>query len=294
MAWKHIDKPVSVRCTKAIVKEFAEMEPAPNDRVLRDSRMSFIKSEIDSSTFRVASFASCYCKETKKTYRVNGKHTSTVLCSLNGHFPKDLWAFVERYEADTVRDVADLYSTFDRRESLRTTNDINKAFAAANPELCEIPTRILSLAVTGMSYHKWEGCYSQKPVDMRAALALDNPTFVLWIYFLFTEGDEVRDRKFLKRGAVSAAMFATWGKSPKVAGQFWESVRDESIAQRDNPTRVLARYLREATIRSQRHAGHSASHHEMYVKCIHAWNAYRGGESTTLKYYSDKPTPPVR
>jgi hypothetical protein len=294
MGWRHIDKPQCIKCTKALVAEFAGMEPAPNDRELRPKRQSFIKSEVEKNTFRLAGFASCKCKETGKLYRVNGKHTSMVLSELNGHFPKELFATVERYEADTLRDVAELYSTYDRRESIRTTNDINKAFAAANPDLAEIQPRILSLAVTGMSYSLWEDGYSMKPVDVRAALALDNPTFVMWLYFLFGESCG-QQFKMLRRGAVVAAMFGTWKKAPKKAEEFWQAVRDEAIANRDDPTRTLARYLREAVVRTLRRGnGTSETSHAMYSKCIHAWNAWRGGEATSLKYYADKPTPSIK
>jgi hypothetical protein len=31
----------------------------------------------------------------------------------------------------------------------------------------------------------------------------------------------------------------------------------------------------------------------MYVKCLHAWNAWRRGEATSLQYYAKAPLPDV-
>jgi hypothetical protein len=36
------------------------------------------------------------------------------------------------------------------------------------------------------------------------------------------------------------------------------------------------------------------SDREFYVKCLHAWNAWRRGEETSMPYYPDKPAPAIR
>lgn len=37
-----------------------------------------------------------------------------------------------------------------------------------------------------------------------------------------------------------------------------------------------------------------ATKKEMHVKCIVAWNAWRTGDITSLRYYADKPIPKVK
>jgi hypothetical protein len=180
MAWKHIEQPKTIKCTKPLVSRFAEMEGCPGDRNYKQKTAGVIASAVSDGRMRVASFASVVCRETGKEYRVNGKHTAMVLAGLNGHFPTDMMAHVERYEADTLEDVANLYATFDPRTSARSTFDINKSFSSANPDLAEIPSKVINICVTGIAFAHWEKAYCMRPAELRAQLLLDNATFVLW------------------------------------------------------------------------------------------------------------------
>lgn len=291
MAWK-LTEQKSVRYTHALGTEFSEMEPAPNDRPKRDWRCEQIRSALQSGVFRTCEWASCYCKETKKTYRINGKHTSTVLSEMNGNAPKGLQIIVERFEADTLRDVAHLYSTFDRRGSSRSTGDINVAFSASVPELAEMKQRLVSLCVTGMSYATWEENGKYRPAEERALLVVENKDFLLW--FEKVVGERTSSNCHLSRGPVVAAMFKTWQKSHKAATDFWEEVISESNSSAQSPSRKLSRHLLTSTVRSIRSTGTGAKmkdgrkiegFHSLYCRCLHAWNAYRRNATTDLKYY---------
>jgi hypothetical protein len=285
-----LEKPKCVKVTRSLAKQFSEMDAAPHDRNFSATRGSFIKAAIVEGRFRVADFASVKCKETRKTYRVNGKHTSMVLCELNGDMPSDLFAVVEEYEADTLEDVAKLYATFDHRKSLRTTGDINKAFAAVNPDLAELPSRIINASTIGLSFATWEEGYYGHEVDERAALLLANPNFVLWVYLLLSGHGS--DHSPLCRGPIVAAMYRTFQKSQKQSSEFWELVRDESHPDSDNATRALGRWIATHSIKSGVVRGkHIDSRRGIYVRSIHAWNAWRRNETTDLRYHHDKPTP---
>jgi hypothetical protein len=91
-------------------------------------------------------------------------------------------------------------------------------------------------------------------------------------------------------------MFATWQKAKQAATDFWTSVRDETGPSPTTPDRRLARYL--LTVGLDRGKGalgvRKAQPREFYVKCLHAWNAWRKQETTNLNYYADKPVPVVR
>ncbi len=62
------------------------------------------------------------------------------------------------------------------------------------------------------------------------------------------------------------------------------------------PDRKLARYLLTVGVHvgGGTHKIKTASQREVYVKCIHAWNAWRKEESTDMKYYVDKEIPAIR
>lgn len=294
MAWKHLEKPTMQKVSRALANEFANMEPLPHDRNFNPTRGEFIKSAIVDGRFRVCDFASFKCKATGKTYRVNGKHTSMVLAEMNGDFPRDLFAVVERYEGDTMEDGAKLYATFDHKRCLRSVSDINKAFAASHVELAEIPLRIINTCATAISYAMFEDAYHQHEADVRAALLLPNSDFVIWVYFLMQGHNSSRHP--LMRGAVVAAMFKSFGKNQKKASEFWEHVRDEDHPSNVHPTRTLAKWLNSHAMRTgAKLAKGLDSPRGMFVRSIHAWNAFRdGSDLTELRYFPKAKTPAAK
>src|SRR5689334_994497 len=135
MAWKMIGEPKTRKLTRALAEEFSGMTPAPHDRPLNSTRCGIIRKALELGKFRTCEWAKAHCAQTKQTYRINGKHTSTTLCQMNGEFPNKLSVIVEEYECETLEDVAALYCTFDTRSSARTTGDINLIYSACCDEL---------------------------------------------------------------------------------------------------------------------------------------------------------------
>lgn len=87
---------------------------------------------------------------------------------------------------------------------------------------------------------------------------------------------------------------ATYDRAPVVAMQFWSAVRDESAPDRNDPTRTLARFLIRAVVAgSNVKSKEITTHREMFVKSLHAWNAFRAGETTALNYHSGAPIPKI-
>lgn len=293
MGWK-IQKLETGTLTREIAMKYREMPPVPNDRPLSESRLAFLGDMFKAGHLRRAEFASVFVKQANATYRVDGKHTSELFASMNGEFPKGFPCIQEIAVADTMEDAAQLYSTYNAKESSRTQSDINAAFAGADDELRHVCRDTINFAVTSMSYAMWEGSYSTHDSRERARLSIDNKPFVRWLARM-TEGS--KEYRFMRRGSVGAAMYRTFNKSQKAATEFWTEVRDATNPEPKNASRVLAKYLLTTMISSQRATGtgiKTDTLHGMYVRCIHAWNAWRAGESTTLKYFPDKPTPGVR
>lgn len=289
--FKLIGKPRSVKVTKAIIEEFTSMTPAPNDRPFKQVRFDSYLKFWKAGKFRPATWAKAYCKANETTYRVNGKHTSLMLRS----FPKlpDYSVYIEEYECDTLEDVADLYSTFDSKMQTRSASDIYLAFAGTIPQIADFSPKIINAAISGMAYHTWQGNISSTQAVERAELVLEHPAFVVWLYKLMN--GYLGSRKNMFRQAVIGAMFGCWFKVHSAATDFWSAVRDETGPTPNSPDRKLAHYL--LTHGSDRGRGQStletASAREMYVKSIHAWNAWRTNKSTNLKYVAKDPVPRI-
>lgn len=291
--WKLVDRPKTVRVTKQLARDFAEMDAPPQDRPLNERRLMVYRKMLANESFRPVAWATCRCKETGGTYRINGKHTSTLLSSLET-IP-EFYAVVERYEAETLEDVARLYSTFDSKTQSRTASDINRAFAASVPELAILPTSLISLAVTGISYATWQDAYSSRVPAERAELMLDHVDFVLWLNDMI--GGKKETYRHLYRGPVVSAIFLTWQKSRKDAQAFWLAVRDETGESPSLPDRRLAKWLSTMNIsfgmHSQGPSSRRSTPREFFVRCLHAWNAWRKGQATDLKYFPNAKVPAV-
>lgn len=278
-----------VRLTKVLAKEFAEMDPCPRDRAMRESLLSHHRNNLANGNFRPPHWASARCAEDGKVYRVNGKHTSNVIFSSPKEIPNGLKALVERYECETLEDVAKLYGTFDSKYSARSTGDINRVWAAAIPALAALPNRTINLAVTGMAFALWESLNRHKSAEERAVLLTEYPGFVLFLDELY-QGDS----RHIQRGAVAAAVFVTWRKMQADAKDFWEAVRDGSGTPHNSPDRKLNKLLLSSSVlhASGVNTGKKALvHREMYVKCLHAWNAWRKDADTDMKYFPSAKTP---
>lgn len=295
MAWRILERPKVVRCSRTLVNRFYDMRGWDGDRDLKPHIVSHIANEVDHKRFRVAAFASVLCKEDGLEYRVNGKHTSHVLSQMNGTFPEDLDAFVERFEADTRQDVPPIYATYDNPLNNRSTIDICQGFAAANQELLSVPRRILGVCSAGMSFAIWgDDLYAHKREE-RAKLLLDAPEFVLFAREILKGAR--KNIQHVNRSPVAAAMFLTWQKSRKAAGEFWELVRDGSGPDHTSGDRKLFKHLLATAVgrgRGKDKTKQQEDHRAMFVRCIHGWNAWRKGETTALNYHEDKPIPSVK
>lgn len=288
------EKPRTMLATRALVDEFANMETLPRDRPLSERRMAVYERILKAGEFRPVTWASAYCEETGSTYRVNGKHTSMLLSKLPS-MPTDFYVTVERYICPTMEDVAKLYATFDSREAMRTGNEIIHSFASTVREFDGLNRRTLPLVVSAAAYHEWGMNYFSRPISDRAERLLDNIDFTIWLDAMLFPHEGIRS-KFLVRTPVTTAMYGTWRKTKSGSNEFWGHVRDEDELQ-GSTTRVLARYLVGRTVKNA-HTGTVAekqvvSFREMYVKCIHSWNAWRKGETTNLKYFASAKIPAI-
>jgi hypothetical protein len=297
MGWVLMNRPRTVRVDKKFACEFANLDAAPHDRPLSERRLNAYRAMFQQGLFRPCTWAKAFCTETNGWYRVNGKHTSILLASMP-EIP-EFYVTIEEYKCDTLHDVARLYATFDSRIQSRTSRDINVSFAATVPALAEVSGRVVNLSVVGMAYYTWgDACHKKQPAE-RAELLLEHTDFVLWLNGIVglkgkqKEDEGIKSSQHLQRGAVAAAMMATWMKVPDKATEFWTAVRDETGARNTLPDRKLAHWLlTTGTLNVGVKTEKRADEREFYARCVTGWNAWRQGKSTDLRYYpsADLPT----
>lgn len=295
MGWKLTGHPKTQLVTTTLAKKFAEMDAAPNDRPLSEVRMRVYEKLIKEGGFRPCQWAAAYCKETGGTYRVNGKHTSTLMMGLNP-LPQ-LYAVIEWYECDELRDVSRLYATYDSKMQSRTVSDINRSFAACVPDLAGVHQRIIDRVPSAVWYSRMQERYSVMQPAERAEALLEHCDFVLWLDKLVENTGT--NCGHLRRMPVVAAIFATYQKSQRAALEFWTAVRDETGPKPECPDRKIGRWLmlNSTGVSGRRKDSTSrfrVKDKEYFVKCLHAWNAYRAGETTNLNYHASAAIPAVK
>ena len=290
LMWKLKSTPKALKVTSKLAHEFAELDAAPHDRPLSERRLAIYQRIMARGEFRPCTWAKAYCEQTGQWYRVNGKHTSTMLSGME-QVP-DFCVTIEEYQCETLEDVARLYATYDSKLANRTSMEINRTFAASVPELSSVQDRIICAVVSGLAYAKHGDGYGAIPAAERAEMLFDAVEFCLWVQEMIGGSS---DCLHLRRVPVVAAMYGTWLKSHKDASGFWEAVRNETGDSPSRPDRRLAKFLLTVNVDNGRGAARArrCAPKEFYVKCIHAWNAWRKDQSTDLKYYSSAKVPAI-
>lgn len=291
--WRQTEGPKVTKVTKTLATTWSEMKPCPHDRPLRQARVDSHRQSVREGTFRTCEWAWVKCLATQETYRINGKHTShAFVAEWDTISKKPVSVIISGFEADTLEDVAKLYCTFDSKTAARTANDVYRIYAAAHPELADLPSRTVNLGISGLAYNLWmDNVASHTPED-RAELAIQHHQFIVWLQTMLG----VTDNKCIRRGPTVAAMARTWFKSPEDSAEFWSKVRDASGPDRATPDRILNKYLERHAVRSgmgAQSAKDQVHPREMFIKCLHAWNAWRRNESTALRYNPNNPVPSV-
>lgn len=295
MGWELVGHPKTVKITKKLAADWAAMEPVGADRPLSEIRLQVYAKMLKEGGFRPVSWAKVHVEETGETYRVNGKHTSTLFSTADPPEGVQLYAVLEEYRADTSLDASALYATFDSKTQTRTVTDINRQFASVIPELAGYDTVTINLMVGSLNYNIMETNQGNKKTTAAKAEALfENVERIQWVLGII--GHRTGKGRGLGitfnplwRVPVVAAMLKTYDKAKGSATEFWTAVRDETGSSPDKPDRRLAKWLGAFRLvggKSDRGVvRYYTQPREFYVRCITAWNAWRGGEKTELKYF---------
>lgn len=279
MAYKYLGSKM-VPLTHDFAMEFATMDTFIGERPEKAKRMKFLESRLSDGMFYAPRWA--YAWFNGKKVRMNGQHSAKVLANSNGHFPIGLQAIVDEFECETDEDLADLFSHFDHRDSARSNSDIVGAHQKTVAGVRDIRTSYVDRLLSGIVYHM-TGAYTdgaRATVDERARLIRQYESYVKMF------ADIIKPKQVSGRVGCSGAMFATYIANKSESFTFWNLVVNETHPEADHPTRTLGKWLRETSL-----SGEHWTPRAYYSKCIHAWNAFRRGGSTNLKYHPKSPLP---
>src|SRR4051812_3375646 len=82
--------------TRDLAEEFRKLEASPTERELNPSRIKHLREKAEAG--QLVTFHWSTAKLGNKKLRMNGQHSSNMLCSLNGQFPNDLKVHLDEYE----------------------------------------------------------------------------------------------------------------------------------------------------------------------------------------------------
>jgi hypothetical protein len=295
MAYELVGTPKTEKVTQSLAITFRDMDPVPHDRPLNDKRVEAYRKMLAAGLFRPVQWATVHCNETQATYRVNGKHTSNLFSQYE-ELPQQIHATIEHYHCDDLDDVARLYATFDSRTQVRTTNDINRAFAAVDSDLSDLPSKLVNICVTAICFSRWSDQYTSRSAAERAEVLLEDESkrFIAWASTVL--GSKNDSTRHLWRSPVVSAMHSCYSKCKRDANEFWLAVRDGTGETPKTPDRILNKFLLSTGVGpnggpDHRRRSKTASTREMVVRCIHAWNAWRRDSVTDLRYHAQAKIP---
>lgn len=267
-----------------LAREFNQLMPAPVERNLDTKRVNYLRERADAGTLVSFNWARVKLGKTGEVMRVNGQHSSTMLSSLNGNFPKGLYAHIDDYEVENEEGMALLFRQFDARQSGRSIGDVAGAYQNLEPALREIPKPIAKLGMEGLVWQQQHAV--GVPVlkgDERFTQFSDTRyhPFLQWLGTVFS----IKTPE-LKSIPVVAAMYGTHDANPKEAEAFWNSVARGGVEYDDTaPATVLDAWLKEARERKRTDLKPA----NYYQGCIYAWNAHRKAQPlNSIKFDTKK------
>lgn len=215
----------------------------------------------------------------------NGQHTCTAVVNTG----LTVNAVVDEYNCKTPEDFALLYRQFDNNAS-RTLDEITLPEARALN--LDWHKQVIKAVMTGIGFLEGHNGVHKNIRIESLKKYVDAGNFVNDILSCVKSPES----RHLRRGAVVSAMIVTFRKNHADAERFWEEVRDGENLKANSASLKLRNYLMTTNTAIGRGVNApalsaAASNQEMYAKCIIAWNAYRRGDSTQLKFFANKETP---
>lgn len=264
-------KSITVPLTRELAEEMKNMKPSPTERALNPNRVEFLRQKVEQGMWVSAQWAKA--KFNGEYLRMNGQHSSEMLCSLSDElFPKNSFVHMDEYEVENFHALATLFQQFDAQKSSRNAEDVAGAYKGLHRELDEVPVKLAKLGIDGVAWFKsqLQGIPVAKGLERYELLHDKN----LWPFILYLP--EIFNMKTpeMRNNHVVAAMYATHEANPVVAEEFWRLVAIGGDTSTENhPTMTLDSWL--LSVKAETDSAKKPKPYQIYQGCIQAWNAYR-------------------
>lgn len=219
---------------------------------------------------------------------MNGQH----VCQGCIWSDRDMDANITFWKCETLSDAWQLFATFDVHQC-RTQSHIFQAARGtfSNPELREVPLRILQTAGTAL------GIANSKPVNFRmfdknkstkVKLVEVHSEEVIWLSTFADTSEMIRVGAF-------AAMLVTRRKDKHAAESFWRKVQSGvGYASKHDHEKKVRDMLFSWSGNGKLGKNGYYQHEGLYSSCICWWNSWRKGEPrTAVKLAAQKEVPNV-
>lgn len=243
-----------------------------------------------------------------KSFLVNGQHQCNAIIASNETVP----CVLEKYRCSSVIDLADLFRQFEHMP--RSVTDMVKAKAGGlglkwPPHISNLVVSAAAIDYIAINSQKARKTFSAGASKHggKAALSKEQRVALLEKYlkegrFLYeimcyVDGEIIPSNKaarHLQRAPVAYVMFLTMRKNARQAETFWANVRDGENLTKDMPEMRLREFLMSVNSHVTAYSYRTVKQHEYIYKCVTAWNAFRKGVSTTLRYSPSKDIPVVK
>lgn len=271
--------------------KYLEYNTFSQQRKLRDTWVDILGEIVREGLFTIGNISVALYKNgsgQKERYLVNGQHQANMV--LKTGVPVDV--IYEEYDCnESMEDVSLLYRQFDNHAGRSLQNKVKIEMAAQG---IDWPDRIASLVVSAAALNEGiRAGHGNKKVELLKKYR-EYGNFINSIFVHKDTYSVTKENKHLARASVAHAMIMTYDKCHEDSENFWEAVRDGDSLPRSDSRKVLRDFLMSITAKTGRGASYYKnfrSNHEITSKCITAWNAFRIGTTTQLKYFCDKQIP---
>lgn len=278
---------VSRPLTSDLAQTFRDLPGSPTERVLDRGRLKHLRQKADEGLLVTFHWATARMPD-GRVFRVNGQHSSAMLCDLNGAFPDGAHAHIDEYEVSSPEGLAQLFRQFDDRKSSRSSSDVAAAYQGLEQELADTAKPIAKIGVEAVAWFRRYVEGVSAPVgDEQYSLFHESTLhrYLKWLNDVFS----IKTPE-LKRVPVVAAMHGTFEKNETESRAFWMMVARGGKEYDDNhPATVLDTWLK-----SSKEERADLKPGEFYRGCVYAWNAYREEKSIRdIRYDMGKAARPI-
>lgn len=282
------DRKVSM--TKALCEKILALDQVPGDRNLIDAHVEFLMQHMMRGTFLYENhvLASALCKENGKEYRINSQHTCWAAWELEDKgvpiaHGKSRYL---RYEADTLADVRQLYSLYDRLKA-RSKSNVIIANLFGTDEFEGVGQDALKRVAAAFAFWKWDTSAERSRHDSNEIGYLMQHDYLTVcrhvLAFAKSQGGfGTPDTAPFRRASVMGSMFEIFDAAPQKAVEFWTTVCEGlNLTEKTDPRYKLRMGLMSNNVMSASPGtvGKKRVDSEvMYRWGIFAWNAWRRGD----------------